>query len=84
MLLAVSLFTLGSGIAAGAHGITMLICGRTIQGLGTGGIYVLLDVVCCDMVPLRQRGKYLGIMLSTAGIAVAIGPIIGGVLATVQ
>lgn len=81
MLLAISLFTLGSGIAAGAKNPAMLICGRTVQGLGTGGTYVLLDVVCCDMVPLRERGKYLGIMLSTAAIGTTVGPVIGGALA---
>lgn len=81
MLVAVSLFALGSGIAAGARNTAMLIAGRTIQGLGTGGIYVLLDVICCDLGPLRERGKYLGIMLSTAAIGTTIGPIIGGALA---
>ena len=84
MLVAVSLFALGSGIAAGARDPAMLIAGRTIQGLGTGGIYVLLDVVCCDLVPLRQRGKYLGYMLSAAAIGTTVGPVIGGALAQVQ
>ena len=84
MLFAVSLFALGSGIAGGAKNPAMLIAGRTVQGLGTGGIYVLLDVVCCDLVPLRERGKYLGIMLSTAAIGTTIGPIIGGALAQVE
>ena len=84
MLLAVSLFALGSGIAGGAKNTAMLIAGRTVQGLGTGGIYVLLDVVCCDLVPLRERGKYLGLMLSTAAVGTTIGPIIGGALADVD
>ena len=84
MLFAVSLFALGSGIAAGAKDTSMLIGGRTVQGLGTGGIYVLLDVICCDLVPLRERGKYLGIMLSTAAVGTTVGPIMGGALADVQ
>ena len=84
MIFAVSLFALGSGIAAGAKDTAMLIAGRTVQGLGTGGIYVLTDVVCCDLVPLRERGKYLGIILSTAAVGTTVGPIIGGALADVQ
>lgn len=84
MLFAISLFALGSGIAGGAKNPAMLIAGRTIQGLGTGGIYVLLDVLCCDLVPLRERGKYLSYMLSTAAIGTTIGPIIGGALAQVE
>ena len=84
MLLAISLFALGSGIAAGAKNPAMLISGRAIQGLGIGGTFVLLDVICCDMVPLRERGKYLGFMLSTAAIGTTVGPLIGGALAQVQ
>ncbi|CRG84678.1 hypothetical protein PISL3812_01932 [Talaromyces islandicus] len=44
-----SLFTLGSGIAGGAKNPAMLIAGRTVEGIGAGGIYVLLDIVCADL-----------------------------------
>ena len=71
-----ALFILGSGIAGGARNPAMLISGRTVQGIGAGGIYVLLDVVCCDLVPLRERGKYLGLMFSWSGLAAALGPLI--------
>ncbi|CAF9926916.1 MAG: hypothetical protein GOMPHAMPRED_004262 [Gomphillus americanus] len=84
MLVALVLFGIGSGIAGGASSPAMLIAGRTVQGLGTGGAYVLLDVICCDLVSLRERGKYLGIMLSTAAIGTSIGPLIGGALAETQ
>lgn len=72
---------LGSGLAGGAHNVSMLISGRTIQGLGAGGIYVLIDIVCCDMVPLRERGKWLGLLFSWAGVAAVLGPVLGGALA---
>lgn len=75
------LFALGSGIAGGAKNPEMLISGRCVQGIGAGGIYVLLDIVCCDLVPLRERGKYLGLMFSWSGLAAALGPVLGGVLA---
>jgi len=42
---------------------------------------VLLDIVCCDLVPLRERGKYLGLMFSWSGVAAGIGPVVGGALA---
>lgn len=84
MLLSIVFFALGSGIAAGAKDPAMLIGGRTIQGLGSGGLFVLLDLIVCDLVPLRERGKYLGIMLSTAAVGTTVGPIIGGSLAQVQ
>ena len=78
---ATSLFALGSGIAGGAHNVAMLIAGRTVQGIGAGAIYMLLDIVCCDMVPLRGRGKYVGLMNAWAGLGAAIGPVVGGAIA---
>ncbi|KAI5865349.1 MFS general substrate transporter [Durotheca rogersii] len=76
-----ALFVLGSGIAGGASSAAMLIGGRTVQGVGAGGLYVLLDIVCCDLVPLRERGKYVGLMNSFAGVAAALGPPVGGAIA---
>lgn len=77
----VALFIVGSAMAGAAQGPGLLIAGRTVQGVGAGGMYVLIDVVCCDLVPLRERGKYLGIVNSTAAVAAAIGPVIGGAMA---
>lgn len=81
MISSVVFFVAGSGLAGGAHNPGMLISGRAIQGVGAGGIYVLLDIVCCDLVPLRERGKYLGLMFSWSGVAAALGPPVGGALA---
>ncbi|RYP83582.1 hypothetical protein DL769_001336 [Monosporascus sp. CRB-8-3] len=80
-VVSVAAFIVGSTMAGSANGPDLLIAGRTIQGVGAGGMYVLIDIVCCDLVPLRERGKYLGIVNSTAAIAAAIGPVIGGVMA---
>lgn len=79
-LVVVALFALGSGIAGGANSVAMLIAGRTIQGIGCGGIFVLLDIIVCDLVPLRQRGKYLGPLLATGGLGSTLGPSVGGAL----
>lgn len=81
LISSVALFALGSGIAGGASNVAMLIAGRTIQGLGAGGIYVLIDIVCCDLVPLRERGKWLGLMFSWSGVGAALGSPVGGALA---
>ncbi|KAL4861663.1 hypothetical protein BDV12DRAFT_207849 [Aspergillus spectabilis] len=81
LIVSTALFILGSGVAGGAHNPAMLIAGRTVQGVGAGGMYVLLDIVCADLVPLRERGKYLGLMFSWAGLASALGPVVGGALA---
>lgn len=84
LIMCTALFVLGSGIAGGAASPAMLIGGRTVQGIGAGGLYVLLDIVCCDLVPLRERGKYVGLMNSFAGVAAALGPPVGGAIAQTE
>lgn len=75
-------FILGSGIAGGATGPGALIGGRTVQGLGAGGILVLIDVVVCDLVPaLHERAKFLGLVRITGAIGSSVGPIVGGAIA---
>jgi MFS family permease len=80
-LFAIVLFALGSGISGGAISPAMLIAGRTVQGTGAAGLYVLSDILICDLVPPRYRGPYLTAVLSTAGIGSTIGPVIGGAMA---
>ncbi|KAI3391107.1 hypothetical protein diail_7958 [Diaporthe ilicicola] len=80
MIIATCIFALGSGIAGGANNTAIMIAGRTVQGLGSGGIMLLVELIVCDMVPLRERGKYLGIVLSTAALGSIVGPVVGGAL----
>jgi MFS family permease len=47
----VAFFTLSSGIASGASNGAMLIAGRAVQGIGAGGIYIIIDVIVSDLVP---------------------------------
>ncbi|KAF2677293.1 MFS general substrate transporter [Lentithecium fluviatile CBS 122367] len=81
MIVSVALFMLGSGIIGGAKSVETMIAGRTVQGLGGGGQFVLVEIIACDMVPLRERGKYLGMVLSSGAVGSTLGPIIGGVIA---
>lgn len=77
LLTAVALFLLGSGLAGASGSIHMLIAGRTVQGLGGGGINLLTEVVVTDLVPLRQRAQYLSAVMAASSIAAAIGPFLG-------
>ncbi|KAK4206679.1 DNA repair protein RAD50 [Rhypophila decipiens] len=78
MLASVAVFTLGSGICGGANSAAMLIAGRAVQGLGSGGIGLLIDIIVSDLVPLRYRGNYIGVILSLYGVGTTLGPFIGG------
>ena len=71
---------LGSGISGGANSMTMLIAGRTVQGIGGGGVTMLVDLIVCDLVPLRQRGSMMALIFGAVTVGTALGPFIGGVI----
>ncbi|KAH9883405.1 general substrate transporter [Xylariomycetidae sp. FL2044] len=79
-LISVALFTLGSGICGGANSQAMLIGGRVVQGLGGGGIALMINIIVTDMVPLRERGKYMGIVQMVSAVGAALGPFLGGLM----
>ena len=74
------LFVLGSGICGGATNGAMIIAGRAIQGMGGGGLNTLPHIIISDLVPLRDRGKYVAWLLTTYFIGLAIGPWLGGLI----
>ncbi|KAH9902441.1 iron permease [Cubamyces lactineus] len=78
----VLVFALGSALSGAAQNMSMLIAGRTIQGLGGGGCIATTEIIYADMVPLPERGKFQGIIASAWAIACAVGPPIGGALAS--
>ncbi|KAG0213490.1 hypothetical protein BGX28_004345 [Mortierella sp. GBA30] len=81
ILVAIFFFLLGSLICGAAPTITVLIIGRGIAGLGAGGMISMTMIIISDVVTLRDRGKYQGIVGSMFGISAIVGPLLGGVLA---
>jgi MFS family permease len=81
ILITIGLFALGSGICGGATSMNMLIAGRTIQGLGGGGIQSLTSIILADLVSLQERGMYAALFGLTWCFAASIGPVVGGSLA---
>ncbi|KAJ5714414.1 uncharacterized protein N7483_011595 [Penicillium malachiteum] len=80
MIISVALFMLGSGVSGGAKNMVSMIGGRAVQGIGGSGIGVLCEMIICDLVPLRERGTYLGMVLGMVGLGAALGPLFGGLL----
>ncbi|TFK46443.1 iron permease [Heliocybe sulcata] len=78
----ICLFAAGCAICGAAVNMPMLIVGRAFQGMGGGGILTMTEIIFSDMVPLKERGMYLSISASVWALASAIGPPIGGALAT--
>ncbi|KAF1997288.1 MFS general substrate transporter [Amniculicola lignicola CBS 123094] len=81
MMLAVVVFGLGSALCGWATNGAMLIAGRIVQGLGTGGIDLFAELILCDLVPLRKRGTYMAIKHVVFAAGTTVGPLLGGVFA---
>ncbi|WP_260406040.1 MDR family MFS transporter [Microbacterium sp. G2-8] len=77
-LAALSVFLVGSIVGGLASDMTWLIIGRAIQGLGGGGLMILSQAIIADVVPVRERSKYMGIMGAVFGISSIAGPLLGG------
>ena len=58
----------------------MLIAGRAIQGMGSGGINMIVDVIISDLVPLRERGNYMACVLTVYFVGTALGPWVGDII----
>lgn len=82
LLLANFVFLVGSLICALAINLPMILVGRAIQGVGGGGIIVLVNISVSDLFSVRERPMYYGLFGSTWAIAGALGPIIGGAFTT--
>ncbi|KAH1389354.1 hypothetical protein KXW83_007337 [Aspergillus fumigatus] len=77
-----AIFFFGSLAASLAQTATQLIIFRAFTGIGGGGLMTVAQMIVSDVVPLRERGKYQGILGAVVAIANGIGPVIGGALAS--
>ncbi|KAL5596797.1 uncharacterized protein BROUX77_006745 [Berkeleyomyces rouxiae] len=75
--IAIVFFFAGSLIAAVAGNFNVVIAGRTIQGMGGGGLLSLTEVVVTDLVPLAVRGQYFSILSGIWALGTVAGPMVG-------
>ena len=78
---ALTLFLIGAIVAAVADSFGPLLVGRCFQGIGGGGLIALTEILVTDMVPLRLRGQWFGIISGMWSIGSVTGPIVGGAFA---
>lgn len=71
----------GSILGALAPNMNTCIGGRAVQGVGAGIVVVLGEIIVTDLVPLNERGKWLGVLGTMWTIGGVIGPLVGGVFA---
>jgi EmrB/QacA subfamily drug resistance transporter len=74
----ISLFTISSAAAALAPSIGALIAARAAQGVGAAIATPLTLTLLADAFPPAQRGLALGVWSGISGVAVALGPLVGG------
>jgi EmrB/QacA subfamily drug resistance transporter len=75
---AIAVFIIGSVIGGLAPDMAWLIGGRAVQGLGGGGLMILAQAIIADVVPARDRGRYMGIMGGVFALSSVAGPLLGG------
>jgi len=81
-LIAIGLFTVASALCGAAQSPLWLILARGAQGIGGAGMFAVSLAIISQEFFGRERGTAFGIWGATVGLAVAIGPLVGGALTT--
>ncbi|MEU0136939.1 MFS transporter [Streptomyces sp. NPDC006296] len=75
---AIVVFVIGSALAGWSRTMDELIAFRAVQGIGGGGLMIGVQAIIADIVPARQRGRYMGLIGAVFGLASVAGPLLGG------
>ncbi|WP_298446018.1 MDR family MFS transporter [Gordonia sp. (in: high G+C Gram-positive bacteria)] len=78
ILAAIGIFIVGSIVGGLAPNIDVLIAARVLQGLGGGGLMILSQAAIADVVPARDRGRYMGAIGAVFAVSSVAGPLLGG------
>ncbi|WP_125591180.1 MFS transporter [Companilactobacillus jidongensis] len=74
------IFTLGSILCALSGNITILVIARVIEGMGASVMTPMSMAILTNSIPTSERGKALGIWSGIGGLALIVGPSLGGLI----
>jgi DHA2 family lincomycin resistance protein-like MFS transporter len=77
---AMTLFSVGTLVAAIAPGFGVLLLGRIVQASGTAIMLPLLFTTVLNLVPAARRGRLMGVISIVIAVAPAIGPTVSGLI----
>ena len=78
LVAALGVFLLGSVLGGLATDMPTLVAARGVQGMGGGGLLILIQAVVADAVPARERAAYLSAIGAVFALAAVAGPVLGG------
>jgi len=77
---AMTLFSIGTILAAAAPGFELLIAARVVQASGTAIMMPLLFTTVLTLVPMESRGRVMGNISIVISVAPALGPLVSGLI----
>lgn len=77
----VLVFALGNLVCAVSQSSAVFTVGRAISGLGSAGVLSGTNIIISRTLPVRQRPIYLGAIGALESLAIAVGPLLGGLIA---
>lgn len=80
LLVSVGCIFIGDLLSGWAQSALWLYITRAVSGIGAGGISSLVAIILSDLVSLKDRGKYQGMVSIAIGMGALVGPFISGSL----
>jgi EmrB/QacA subfamily drug resistance transporter len=80
MTIGLALFAAASAGAALSNGLGSLIAMRALQGLGAAMVLPATLSIITNVFPRQERGRAIAVWTAVGGVAVGLGPVIGGYL----
>lgn len=77
-MLSIIIFLTGSALCGVSQNMEELIGFRLLQGIGAGGLMVGVMAIMAEVIPPRERGKYMGYMFAVMPLSMIGGPLLGG------